>query len=179
MTTLRGTALAAALTIAVATGAPGQSRDIPAFAGGAVLLGAQGFARPPITSAVTSAYVHLPIGPVLFGLQGASTFLEPRRSHASYAVATIAYAQRRGTRWQVYPYVGVGSAAFRTNPGDERWRLAGAAGFGFDGLLGGGATGTMLGARFGYLTRSLSDDESVAYAAIGIGFGGRRFAQGR
>jgi hypothetical protein len=151
-----------------------QWNDVGAFGGGAVLVGAQGFARPPITSAVASAYAHLPVGALLVGVQGGATFAEPERSHATYALATIAYAQRRGMAWQIYPFLGAGSGAFRTQRGVIHWRPAFAAGFGVDVLTGDGEPGTMLGARIGYITRSMADDESVAYAAIGLGFGGRK-----
>ena len=158
----------------VARAAAGQRNSVDAFAGGAVLAGAQGFARPPITSAVVAAYVHVPVRSLLLGAQVGRTFAETERSHAAYAVATVAYAQRRTFGAQVYPYVALGSAAFRTEPGDLRWRPAFGAGFGIDALTGEDGRGMMLGGRVGYVTRSMSDDESVAYAAIGIGFGARR-----
>lgn len=154
--------------------AAAQWNTMSPFAGGAVLVGAQGFARPPITSAVTAAYAHLPVGSFLVGGQFAATFAEPSKSHATYAIATVAYAQRRTHVLQVYPYLAVGSAALRTEPGDVAWRPAFGAGFGIDALTGGDGRGMMLGARVGYLTRSMSDDESIAYAAIGVGFGARR-----
>ena len=167
--------LAALLIAAMANSAGAQwNREIPAFAGGAVLVGAQGFARPPLTSAVVSAYAHVPAGIVLVGVQGGRTFDEPRGARATYAVTTLAYAQRTGIEWQVYPFVGAGVADFRTTPSDVDWRPAFAAGFGIDVRTGGRGIGPMLAARIGYITRSISDDESVAYAALGVGFGGRR-----
>ena len=175
------TALLLLITVIVgrATGADAQWPDISAFTGGAMLVGAQGFARPPITSAVVAAYAHVPVRRVLLlGAQGGTTFREPERAHASYAIGTLAYTQRRGILWQVYPYIGAGAAALRTNPGDARWRPAFAAGFGIDILAADGRAGTMIGARIGYLTRSMADDESIAYAAVGVGIGGRRGARG-
>jgi hypothetical protein len=164
-----------ALLPVVAADAGGQWNADRPFAAGAVIVGAQGFARPPITSAVGAVYGHVPVHPaLLLGAQGAATFAEPDRSHATYAVATIAYAQRRAALLQIYPFVGAGAAALRTQPGEASWRPAFAAGFGVDILSGPGGPSPMLGARIGYLTRSMGDDESIAYAALGFGFGGRR-----
>ena len=174
MSDFRVTLCVPALMLAVAGSAAGQWNVVSPFAGGAVLVGAQGFARPPITSAVTSAYAHVPVGGLLLGGQVGFTFGEPEKSHASYAVATVAHAQRRAFGVQMYPYLALGSAAVRTEPGDAAWRPAFGAGLGIDALTGNDGRGMMLGARVGYLTRSMSDDESVAFAAIGIGFGVRR-----
>jgi hypothetical protein len=74
----------------------------------------------------------------------------------------------------VYPFIGAGAAALRTEPGGAEWRPAFSAGFGIDVLRDARLASPMLGARVGYLTRSMGDDESVAYAALGFGFGGRR-----
>ena len=174
MTDVRLMLCVPALMLAAAGNASGQWNAVSPFAGGAVLAGAQGFARPPITSAVTTAYAHLPVGALLVGGQLGFTFAESDRSHASYAVATVAWAQRRAFSVQMYPYLALGSAALRTEPGDVAWRPAFGAGFGIDALTGNHGRGMMLGARVGYLTRSMSDDESVAYVAIGLGVGARR-----
>ena len=165
---------AALVAVMLPTAIHAQWRDVPAFAGAVVLVGAQGFARPPITSGVGSVYGHVPAGPVLLGIQASETFLEDARSHARYAIATLAFAQRRGLLWQVYPYVGSGAAAFRTQPGSAGWRPAFAAGFGIDVIGRANGLASMFGGRIGYITRSMGDDESVAYAAIGVGAGGRR-----
>lgn len=164
-----------ALLPSVAADAGGQWNANPPFPAGAAMVGAQGFARPPITSAVASVYGHVPVhGALLLGAQGSVTFAESDRSHATYAIATLAYAQRRTTLLQVYPFIGAGAAALRTEPGGADWRPAFSAGFGIDVLLDARPASPMLGARIGYLTRSMGDDESIAYAALGFGFGGRR-----
>lgn len=169
------TALLLAVIAGGATGADAQWHDISAFSGGAILLGAQGFARPPITSALVAGYAHVSVRrALLLGAQSGATLREPERAHASYLIGTLAYAQRRGELWQVYPYIGAGSAMLRTEPNHVRWRPAFAAGFGIDVLSAEGRVATMLGARIGYLTRSMADDASVAYAAVGVGIGGRR-----
>ena len=169
---IRGALLVTGFAAGMATVAGAQwSGGARAFSSGAVLVGAQGFARPPITSAVAGAYLHTPFRSVLLGVQAASTFAEAQDSRASYAVGTIGYAQRRATGVQIYPYLAAGSAAVRAHPGDTRWRPAFGAGFGIDVMTGAGTRGPMLGARVGYLTRSMSDDESVAYAALAFGFG--------
>jgi hypothetical protein len=165
----------AALPLLVAAAAEAQWNAARPFGGGAMLVGAQGFARPPITSAVAAVYGHLPVhGALLLGAQGGATFAEPARSHATYALATLAYAQRRAALLQIYPFIGAGAAALRTQPGEASWRPAFGAGFGIDVLSEARLASPMLGARIGYLTRSMGDDESVAYAALGFGFGGRR-----
>jgi hypothetical protein len=168
--------LAGALLLSVsATNAASQWQDnVRPFASGAVLVGAQGFARPPITSAVTSGFVHLPINALLLGVQGGWTFAETERSHASYALATLAYPRQRAVGWQAYPFVGLGGASFRTDTVAARWKPAFGAGLGFDALLGQG--GGVIALRVGYITRGLSDDASVAYAAMGVGLGSRRNA---
>ena len=164
------------LLVAIASpfGVRAQWLEQPTFAGGAVLVGAQGFARPPITSATVAIYGHLPAGPLLVGAQVSETFLEEARSHARYAIATLAFAHRRARLWQLYPYVGSGAAAFRTTPEGASWRPAFAAGFGVDVLSDADGIAPMFGGRIGYVTRGMSDDESIAYAAIGIGAGARR-----
>jgi hypothetical protein len=176
MSGLRRVLLVSTLVVGVVTEADAQWNAVSPFAGGAIFMGAQGFARPPITSAVVGAYAHTPVRAALIGGQIATTFAEPRRSHASYAVATVAYAQRRVFSLQMYPYLALGSAAFRTQADDARWRPAFGGGFGIDALTGNASRGLMLGARVGYLTRSMSDDESIAFAAIGFGFGSRHQA---
>ena len=169
--------LAGALLLSVsATNAAAQWQDnVRPFASGAVLVGAQGFARPPITSAVASGFVHLPINALLLGVQGGWTFAEREQSHASYALATLAYPRQRAVGWQAYPFVGLGGGSFRTDTVAARWKPAFGAGLGFDALLGQG--GGVIALRVGYITRGLSDDASVAYAAIGVGLGGRRNAR--
>ena len=170
----RATLLLSAFLTVCATQLDAQWNRFGSFAGGAVLVGAQGFARPPITSAVATTYAHVPVRrALLLGAQGATTFRESERSHASYAIGTVAYTQRRGVRWQFYPYLGAGGARLRTTPGSAEWRPAFAAGFGVDVLGVDAGTGSMLGGRIGYLTRSMADDESVAFAAVGFGVGRR------
>lgn len=147
---------------------------IPAFSGAAIMLGAQGFARPPITSAVTGAYAHLGIGRMLVGLQGATTVGDGVASQATYGLATVGYAQARGVSWQVYPFLGAGGAAFRTTVAEQDVQPAFGAGFGADGLVRPAGSSMMIGARIGYVTRSLGDDASVAYATLTVGLGRRR-----
>ena len=138
------------------------------------MVGAQGFARPPITAAVGGGYAYLPLGPFLVGAQGGTSFGDGSRSRAVYGLATVGYAQSRAFAWQFYPFVGVGAASFRTAPGTDNVRPAFGAGFGADGLLSPARTGLLIGARIGYITRSLGDDESIAYAAATVGVGARR-----
>jgi hypothetical protein len=151
-----------------------QWSDYPAFSGAAVLLGAQGFARPPITSAMAGAYAYHAVGSLLIGGQGSTTFGDGDRSRGTYALATVGWAQSRALAWQFYPFLGAGAAAFRTVPGRAALRPAFGAGFGADGLITPHRLGVLAGARIGYVTRSLGDDESVAYAALTLGIGGRR-----
>lgn len=148
--------------------------DIPAFSGAALMLGAQGFARPPITSPVAGGYVQVGIRRILVGAQGSATVADGDASQATYGLATVGYAQSRGVAWQIYPFVGVGAAAFRPAPGRADVRPAYGAGFGADGLLASNTPSVMVGARIGYVTRSLGDDASVAYAVVTVGLGGRR-----
>ena len=147
--------------------------DIPAFSGAAIMLGAQGFARPPVTSGVTGAYAQVGIQRMLVGLQGATTLADGDETHATYGLATIGYAQARGAGWQVYPFVGIGAAAFRITAAGHGVQPAFGAGFGADGLLTPDAGSVMIGGRIGYVTRSLGDDASVAYAVLTVGLGRR------
>lgn len=152
--------------------------DIHPFVGAAVMLGAQGFARPPVTTAVAGGYAYAPIGSLLLGGQVGSSFGDGDRSRAAYALATIGYAQARAHGWQFYPFAGLGVATLRARRGSNDAGLAGGAGFGADALVGGGRAGMLLGARIGYLTRSLNDDESIAYATMTLGWAGRFHSDG-
>lgn len=150
------------------------SDGIRPISGAAVMFGAQGFARPPITTPVTGAYAQVAIRQLLVGAQGGVTLGDGDRSRAAYGLATVGYAQSRAIAWQLYPFLGVGAASFRTSAtATADVRPAYAAGFGAEGLLSPGVIGVMIGARIGYITRSLGDDESVAYATIALGIGGR------
>jgi hypothetical protein len=155
--------------------AEGQSsQSVPAFAGGALMVGAQGFARPPVNTAVTGAYAYVPVGALLIGGQGAIGFGDGTRSRAAHGLVTVAYPRTRTGNVQIYPYVGIGAATLRARPGRDDVRLAVGAGFGGDALSGTGRTSVMVGARMGFVARSSGDDESVAFAAISVGFGRRR-----
>ena len=138
------------------------------------MVGAQGFARPPVTSAVLGGFAQVAIHPLLLGVQAGNTFADGARSHAAYGLATIGYAQSRAYGWQVYPFLAAGAASFRTAPGDADLLPAFGAGFGADALFAPHRVGPMLGVRVGYITRSLGDDGSVAYATMSLGLGGRR-----
>jgi hypothetical protein len=173
MSRVRGVLLVSMLVGSAVRGAGGQWDSVEPFAGGAVFLGAQGFARPPITSPVAGVYVHAPVRAALIGGQVAATFAESQGSGATYAIGTVAYARRRTNTVQMYPYLAAGAAAFHAQPTEARWQPAFGGGFGVDALAGAGGHQLMLGARVGYLTRSMADDESIAFAAVGLGFGGR------
>lgn len=156
--------------------APAQSRtfvDQPPFAAGAAMVGPLGFARPPVTTAVAGGYAYAPVHQILLGGQGGSTIGDGGRSNATYAMATAGYATSRGYRWQVYPFIGVGAGTLRARSGSNNTGLLVGAGFGADVISGTDNRGVMLGTRAGYVTRSMNDDESVAYFALSFGVGGR------
>lgn len=153
------------------------SRSAPPFAAGALMAGAQGFARPPVNTAISGAYAYVPIGDVLVGGQVGASFGDGVRSRAAHALATLAFAQTRTGAAQFYPFVGIGAATLRARPGPNHVRLAVGAGFGADALAGSGRTSAMVGARVGFVARSTADDESVAYATITVGIGRRRDAK--
>ena len=176
---VRSMAAAVAITLAIPGSTEAQrADDVPPFAGGALMLGAQGFARPPITSGVAGGYAYVPLRSFLVGVQGASTFADDARSHADYVLGTVGYAQSRAVAWQVYPFVGIGRSSVRTRPGEDHAGIAGGAGLAADGRLGEARAGMLLGGRVGYVGRSLNDDESFAYAVVSIGIAGRFRAPG-
>jgi hypothetical protein len=168
--------VAIVLLSCAAVKAPAQSRtfvDDPPFAAGAVMVGPLGFARPPVTTVVAGGYAYAPVHQILVGAQGGSTIGDGRRSTATYAMATAGYATSRGYRWQVYPFIGVGAGTLRARRGSNHTGLLVGAGFGADVINGTDNRGVMLGTRLGYVTRSMNDDQSVAYVALSFGVGGR------
>jgi hypothetical protein len=151
------------------------SDDMKPFSAAALGIGAQGFARPPITTAVAGAYAYVPAGrsAVLLGGHMGQSFGDGHRSHAAFLMGTVGYAQTRARAWQIYPYVSAGLAALRTAPGSDLAGGAVGAGFGFDALTGQQPVGVLIGGRVGYVTRSLNDDASIAFAMVSFGVGGR------
>jgi hypothetical protein len=151
-----------------------QYEEKPPFAAGALMVGALGFARPPITTSVIGGYGYAPLRELLIGGQGGGTIADRGRSNASYGLATVGYAFDRAERRQFYPFVGFGAGVLRARRGPNHAGLLGGAGLGADILLGSGDHGLVVGTRAGYIARSVNDDESVAYFAVTFGAGGRR-----
>jgi hypothetical protein len=143
------------------------------FAAGAVLAGPLGFARPPITTVFGGGYAYAPAWNFLVGAQGGTAIANTRGSDATFALATVGYAQSRGARWQFYPYVSFGTATLRPPNGSGGATFAFGGGFGAEILTGSANPSGLLGARIGYITRNANDDASVAFAALSIGLGGR------
>src|SRR5687768_4460196 len=97
---IRGALLVTGFAAGMATVAGAQwNGGARAFSSGAVLVGAQGFARPPITSAVAGAYLHTPFRAVLLGVQVArdrkSTRLNSSHGYISYAAFCLKKKTRR------------------------------------------------------------------------------------
>ena len=162
--------LAALLTCA---GGVHAQWEPPPFAAVAVMAGPQGFARPPVNTAVVGGYFYIPVSRVLLGMQGGVAPNHPRDSRAMHAMVTAALPVYRGQAWQTYPYLGAGRGLMRATSGPDDTHVVFGAGLGVDAYVDPDSWIT-LGSRVGYLTRSASDDNSVAYLTVSVGFAVRR-----
>jgi len=156
-----------------------QTADPHPFPTGAITAGPIGFARPPVTMSFAGAYAHAPVhgaARLLLGGQ-AGVSLSGGAGEIRYALGTAGFAQQFSARWQVVPFVGMGVASQHpTALGDGR-AIAATAGYSFERLIGTRRTAPVIGARIGYITRSMNDDGSVAYAALSLGVGRARGEQ--
>lgn len=162
--------LAALLTCA---GVAKAQWEPPPFAAAAVMAGPQGFARPPVNTAVVGGYFYIPVSWALVGIQGGVAPNHPRDSRAIHTMLTAGLPVYRGQAWQTYPYLGVGRGLMRATSGPDDTHVVFGAGLGFDAYVSPDSRFT-LGSRVGYLTRSASDDNSVAYVTVSVGLAARR-----
>lgn len=162
--------LAALLTCA---GVAYAQWEPPPFAAAAVMAGPQGFARPPVNTALIGGYFYTPVSWALVGMQGGVAPNHPHDSRAMHAMITGGLPVYRGQAWQTYPYLGVGGGVMRATAGPNDRHVVLGAGLGFDAFVSPDSR-ILLGSRVGYLTRSAGDDNSVAYVTVSLGFGGRR-----
>jgi hypothetical protein len=156
--------LAALLTCAGASDAQG---DRP-FAAAALMAGPQGFARPPVNSALVGAYAYAPVSIGLLGLQGGWSPTHPGQSRAVHALVTAGLPVYRGQWWQTYPFLGLGTGVMRASAGSDAAHTVYAAGLGFD-VYAADRGPVTVGSRVGYLTRSAGDDNSMAYVTVSVG----------
>lgn len=171
------TAWGALALLSFAQMASAQFADAPGpFGSLAIAAGPLGFARPPVTTGAIGLHGHVPAGPLLIGGYLAEAIVHShgsRGARASIGMATVAYARVRAVAWQFYPYAGAGVATLRARHGDAVAGAAMTAGLGAEALQAPRGIGMVLAGRVGYVTRSLNDDESIAFAMIGVGIGGR------